>query len=198
MKKKNKILLITSLSILIIVSAIFLFSIVNREEKNIIDEDLSQEEVESVIPQEVIDDLKENVDKGHNGDVVDVKQEKDSDNNRTYTYVLSDGNTKTITIRKAKEGEEASSLVPDDFPLDIDDNNDEEKPDSQEKDDQASEDYGTVYEKFINMSGKEQTSFYRSFENPDDYYEWLEKAEAEYYRLHPDIVVDEGEVIEFN
>ena len=73
----------------------------------------------------------------------------------------------------------------------------EDKPQEEEPEEIIIEETGTVYEKYMNMSNEEKASFYLSFDNPDDFFTWLNNAEAEYIALHPTIVVGEDDVIDF-
>lgn len=208
MKKKKRIVVVL-LSLAIVISTIVLIMLTksNNQELNINDgnQDIKEESKDNllILSQEKIDELKQNLGKGKNGDVVDVVEDVDKDNNKTYTYITDTGSSKTITIRKAKEGEQTGLIdVDEDLPFDIEDENQEsqqepENPSDPGQNEPTQEDLGTVYEKFMNMSASEQAAFYKSFENPEDFYVWFDQAEAEYNKLHPQIIVGKDEVIDF-
>lgn len=209
MKKNTKILLISLLSVLFIVLVVVEL-LLNGQSNNLINNDTSiKEDNTSIIEkpkppvelkQETIDDLKNNVGKGSDGDVVKVEEGKDDNNNRTYTYTFKDGNTQTITIRKETEEErikreenvnQSNNNTEDKEPI-IEENNPQEN-----HEELIEEETGTVYERYMNMSSEEKAAFYLSFDNTDDFFIWLSNAEAEYKALHPTIVVGENEVIDF-
>lgn len=138
-------------------------------------------------------ELKTELGHGHVGDVVDVKESTDSEGHQTYTFIYKSGNSQTITIRPAKDGEESSGNN------NLDDlNKDSEQGDN--VDDESSEQQdspGTVYEKYLNLSQQDKEAFYYTFKDAAAFYKWYDAAEAEYSKLHPTIYVGEGEVIDF-
>lgn len=175
MKKTIKIIItIISIIAILIVSFVFASKLNIKKDNEIVEEN-------------EFDELKNNVDNGHNGNVIDVIEGKDENNNRTYEYVFNNGESKIITIRKTTENDTTNVISGDELDFDSDDIDDRNKP----------SDYGTVYEKFMHMSSDDQTKFYESFDDPKDFYKWFEAAEAEYNKLHPKIVVDVDEVVDF-
>lgn len=194
--KKSKKIIICALSIVIVISTIVLVMLIkNVNNSNIENQTINEvndNEEDNVIAQEKIDELKDDLGKGKNGDVVDVIEGQDENKNKTYTYVHEDGSSQTITIRKAKEGEQSGVIESGDI-----ENKEEDDEQTSDPEPPKEEELGTVYEKFMAMSASEQSSFYKSFENPEDFYTWFDKAEEEYNRLHPQIVVGKDEVIDF-
>lgn len=54
----------------------------------------------------------------------------------------------------------------------------------------------TDYERYQNMSGEEQMEFINSFDSIEDFFAWLEQAEAEYKAKHPDIEIGDDGVVD--
>ena len=52
----------------------------------------------------------------------------------------------------------------------------------------------TEYEKYIELSGEEQQKIFESYENPQDFFEWYNKAKAEYDEKNQAIIVDGGSI----
>lgn len=189
MNNKKKYILISILIVAIISVVVAIILIYNKG--NTLDNNTNQDNNTEVLDNSKYDELKNSVGKGHSKDVVDVKQDKDENGNRTYTYITANGDSTTIVIRKKTDEDDASGI--DDPPevIDIDDDGDDKQDDEP-----SQEELGTAYEVFMNMDAKEQSAFYKSFTNPDDFYDWFDAAEAEYNKLHPTIVVNEDEIID--
>lgn len=139
-------------------------------------------------------ELKDGLGHGTAGDVQKVEEGVDDSGNRTYTFTFKNGNTQTVTVRKAKEGEAASGI--DDSQI-IDDSSETggDSDNTQQKDDNE---LGTVFEKYNNLSAHDQVAFYLTFKNAAEFTKWYEAAEAEYRKLHPGIELGEGEILDFN
>ena len=52
----------------------------------------------------------------------------------------------------------------------------------------------TAFERYEAMSADEQRAYMMSFENMEDFFDWYNKAKAEYDALHPDIEISDGKV----
>lgn len=52
----------------------------------------------------------------------------------------------------------------------------------------------TAFEQYEAMSAEQQREFMMSFETMEDFFDWYNKAKAEYDALHPDIEISDGKV----
>lgn len=50
------------------------------------------------------------------------------------------------------------------------------------------------YEKYLNMSGEEQTEFIESFASVEAFFDWLNAVKAEYEANNPGVIVDGGSI----
>lgn len=209
--KLNKKLIISIfiIVVLIVISSLYLkkFTSFNNDDVEVFDETINIEnKYENIISNETVNDLISNLGNGVNNDYEELEELTNELGETVYIYHYNDGTSQKITIRNV------DNLTPEDF-NDIDDENnlseqalDEDNQDdsSDTKEDSVEEKFvpegepGTVYEKYLNMSSTEQYAFYRCFNNKRDFLEWLEAAQKEYEILHPEIVVDIGQTVDFS
>lgn len=52
----------------------------------------------------------------------------------------------------------------------------------------------TDYERYLNMSGDEQTAFIESFDSVEAFFAWLNNAKAEHEAANPDIPIGDGSI----
>ena len=155
-------------------------------------------EVDSIISKDTINDLKDNLGKGTNGDVNKVEQTVNENGEEEYIFHYTDGTTQTVTIKDAEgeSGIEEMTNIDEPDPI-IEEEPKQEEPVVQEEEPQTPpEASGTVYERFSNMTSKEQYAFYKSFNSHSEYMEWYKAAQAEYNALHPVIEIGSNKRIE--
>ena len=218
MKTKTKILIVSILFCLSIVGLLFVIGKDKDTENNNSADDESEY---YVIDEEIVNDLKENLGKGTNGDVVNVENTYDKDGNRQYIYTFSNGNTETLTIHhddnydsgvsnftsddneKINPGDNKEDVIDADDDQEDINNPDDGQEDITDPDDghedidnpEDQEDLGTVYERFLAMSSEMQFAFYETFDSHEEYMEWYRKAQSEFLALHPTIEIGDGDYI---
>ena len=202
--KKTLIIPICICFSLIVISSIYLFRLtsidktqdesINNNEENIEDDE------NSILSKETINDLKENLGKGTNGDISEINESVNEKGEKQYRYTFTDGTTQTITIRNAEDVDNVEETIIDEED-DVEDQQDEDVQDEDEQDETEQipeESPSTVYERYLNMSRYEKYAFYNSFATHQEYADWYDAAKAEYMKLHPNIEVGENQVIDFS
>ena len=227
MKDRNKkILYILICASLIVISSIYLFRMISSNKKNneqtevVKDNDVSNAS-NSILSVETIKDLKENLGKGANGDVTKIDQSVNEKGEKQYIITHNDGSKQTITIRDIEnDGEGSRTNIEDTADDETSDsttpvhkdsqvnpiNPSAEDEQSEQKENDGSdeieqlpkESLGTVFERYCNMTSREQYAFYKSFASRQEYLEWYAAAEAEYAALHPTIEVGSNQEIDFS
>lgn len=194
-KMNKKLIIIVLCSIVVAVSlvSIFIFSNNKNENKSIAEEKTQEiNNNESELSEEVINDLKNNLGKGTNGDVASIEQRKNDKGEDQYIFTYNDGTIQTITIKDRKDGSGIEDFGQDE------DKPQEEIPEKDEpSQEEPQEDLGTVFERYINMSKREKFFFYRSFDSQSEFVKWYEAAQEEYSKLHPTIELGEDQYIVF-
>lgn len=196
MKKTNNKLVIALLVCLVLISAtaLVLYKIKDNNNQTISSEN-NEDTEEPIISEETVKDLKENLGKGTNGDVVKVEESRNDNDEKQYTYIYKDGSTQTITIRNIDDVENIGNVDNKDDSDNKD--NGHKDDDNDKKDDEPEETPGTVYERFLLMTPDEQFAFFETFDSQKEYMEWYQAAQAEYLSLHPTIEIGENQVIDF-
>lgn len=199
--KTNKKLIIIVCLVVIVISSILLIVFINNNKKNNneINTNEKTEEVDSsqsVLSEEVINDLKNNLGKGTNGDVVSVEQRKNDKGENQYIFTYNDGSTQTITVKDKEGGSGVEDIDPDPQEEQPQEDPQEEDPGQQEEE-QPQEPLGTVYERYLNMSKREQYFFFKSFDSQSEFVKWYKAAQEEYSKLHPTIEVGKDQYIDF-
>lgn len=213
-RNKNLVTLIGICFVLIVISSIYLYKIVNDvnsyvQDFSIDNNDLVNDptyEFEIVDDNPLFKDLRDNLGKGTNGDVNKIEQSTNELGEKEYIYHYTDGSTQTVTVKHIENlsDEEYQNIVEQQIQ-----NNDDNDPSNNDQDDAESEDItqqepefvapeatGTVYERYLNMSSREQYSFYKSFKDRDEFMKWHDAAQAEYYELHPNIEISKNDVLD--
>lgn len=192
---KKNIIKIVCLTVIVVASILLIVFMNNRgKDKQLVEEKTEEaSNNQSILSNDVINDLKNNIGKGTNGDIVDVVQSKNEKGEDQYIFTYIDGTTQTITIKDQEGGSgvEEIEVNPQE------DNPQEEEPIHEDEEEEPQEDLGTVYERYANMSKYEQYAFYKTFDSQSDFVEWYKAAQAEYLKLHPKIEVGKDQVIDF-